>query len=218
MKARSREINIFNMSLLDILCGALGAFCFMMLTLFPYYTRAKSGGGGSASTQNELRDAQQQIEKLKRQLPVTLQIWWFADGQDVDLYLWRPAEPKAQPQPDVQKKQGIWISGDAATECNRGPCSESWQMRDMPIGLEAKIYYILHTGSPVLRPTVVSAALLTPSGVKQLPMFLLDPARRMAMVGTITRVSDTEVRFSQAIPSIDQQGGQAPPPPPQRRP
>ena len=30
MRARSREINIFNMSLLDIWCGALGAFCFMM--------------------------------------------------------------------------------------------------------------------------------------------------------------------------------------------
>jgi hypothetical protein len=37
MRARSREINIFNMSLLDILCGALGAFCFMMLVLLPYY-------------------------------------------------------------------------------------------------------------------------------------------------------------------------------------
>ncbi|MDB6148519.1 MAG: hypothetical protein JWO45_2183, partial [Spartobacteria bacterium] len=37
MRARAREINIFNMSLLDILCGALGAFCFMMLVLLPYY-------------------------------------------------------------------------------------------------------------------------------------------------------------------------------------
>src|SRR5262249_1644979 len=37
MRARRREINIFNMSLLDILCGALGAFCFMMLVLLPYY-------------------------------------------------------------------------------------------------------------------------------------------------------------------------------------
>jgi len=41
MRARSREINIFNMSLLDVLCGALGAFCFMMLTLFPYYSSNK---------------------------------------------------------------------------------------------------------------------------------------------------------------------------------
>jgi hypothetical protein len=35
MKARNREINIFNMSLLDILCGALGTVCFLMLVLFP---------------------------------------------------------------------------------------------------------------------------------------------------------------------------------------
>jgi hypothetical protein len=41
MKSRSREINIFNMSLLDILCGALGAFCFLMLVLFPFYSQDK---------------------------------------------------------------------------------------------------------------------------------------------------------------------------------
>src|SRR5438105_12970713 len=37
MRARRREINIFNMSLLDILCGALGAFCFMVLVMLPSY-------------------------------------------------------------------------------------------------------------------------------------------------------------------------------------
>jgi hypothetical protein len=42
VKARNREINIFNMSLLDILCGALGTFCFLMLVLFPYYSTNKS--------------------------------------------------------------------------------------------------------------------------------------------------------------------------------
>jgi hypothetical protein len=36
VKHASREINIFNMSLVDILTGALGAFCFMMLALMPY--------------------------------------------------------------------------------------------------------------------------------------------------------------------------------------
>jgi hypothetical protein len=41
MKPRNREINIFNMSLLDILCGALGTFCFLMLVLFPYYSQDK---------------------------------------------------------------------------------------------------------------------------------------------------------------------------------
>lgn len=41
MKSRNREINIFNMSLLDILCGALGTFCFLMLVLFPFYSQDK---------------------------------------------------------------------------------------------------------------------------------------------------------------------------------
>ena len=41
MKPRNREINIFNMSLLDVLCGALGTFCFMMLVLFPFYSQDK---------------------------------------------------------------------------------------------------------------------------------------------------------------------------------
>ncbi len=41
MKPRNREINIFNMSLLDILCGALGTFCFLMLVLFPFYNQDK---------------------------------------------------------------------------------------------------------------------------------------------------------------------------------
>ena len=42
MKPRNREINIFNMSLLDVLCGALGTFCFLMLVLFPYYSIGKN--------------------------------------------------------------------------------------------------------------------------------------------------------------------------------
>jgi uncharacterized protein YoxC len=56
MRARRREINIFNMSLLDILCGALGAFCFMMIVALPYYIPPGSG--------LELRKAQEETERL----------------------------------------------------------------------------------------------------------------------------------------------------------
>lgn len=61
MRARRREINIFNMSLIDILCGALGAFCFMMLVALPYY---KPGAGSSA----QVRENQQKTEELMREL------------------------------------------------------------------------------------------------------------------------------------------------------
>ena len=64
MRARSREINIFNMSLLDILCGALGAFCFMMLVLLPYY---KPPGKETDLHKEELKtqDLLDELEKLR---------------------------------------------------------------------------------------------------------------------------------------------------------
>jgi hypothetical protein len=65
MKAGNREVNIFNMSLLDILCGALGAFCFLMLALFPYYS-PKGLTAKEASEQAE--QLQKEIEELKRRL------------------------------------------------------------------------------------------------------------------------------------------------------
>jgi hypothetical protein len=60
MRARRREINIFNMSLLDILCGALGAFCFMTLVLLPYY---KPPG-----TEQDLQDQQRKVDELMAEL------------------------------------------------------------------------------------------------------------------------------------------------------
>ena len=52
MSGGNREVNIFNMSLLDILCGALGAFCFMMLVLFPYW---RPGGADAATTEKQAK-------------------------------------------------------------------------------------------------------------------------------------------------------------------
>jgi hypothetical protein len=65
MKARHREVNIFNMSLLDILCGALGAFCFMMLVLFPYW---KPAGAQAKDVEREYQQALQELENLKKRL------------------------------------------------------------------------------------------------------------------------------------------------------
>lgn len=60
MRRRSREINIFNMSLLDILCGALGAFCFMMLVLMPYYKPPKE----QMDIQKKQREVEEELKKL----------------------------------------------------------------------------------------------------------------------------------------------------------
>ncbi len=60
MRKPRRDIEIFNMSLLDILCGALGAFCFLTLTLFPFYGRVE---GAAFEEQKKLRAEAEAIEK-----------------------------------------------------------------------------------------------------------------------------------------------------------
>jgi hypothetical protein len=60
MRTRTREVQIFNMSLIDILCGALGAFCFMTLGALPFYRPP-----GSAII---LQQNQEQTQKLLDEL------------------------------------------------------------------------------------------------------------------------------------------------------
>lgn len=55
MKPRNREINIFNISMLDVISGALGAFLIIMIVLFPYYKK-------------ESIDYQRDIQELKQQV------------------------------------------------------------------------------------------------------------------------------------------------------
>src|SRR4029434_7483039 len=64
MRARTREVQIFNMSLIDILCGALGAFCFMMLVLLPYY-KPPGSAADLQKEQTKTKDVLKELENLK---------------------------------------------------------------------------------------------------------------------------------------------------------
>ena len=71
MKPRNREINIFNMSLLDILCGALGTFCFLMLVLFPFYKPGQAKEQPDVGKQidpKNYQDALDRVHQLQDQL------------------------------------------------------------------------------------------------------------------------------------------------------
>lgn len=68
MRARRREINIFNMSLLDILCGALGAFCFMMIVALPYYI-PPGKARDLRKSQEETAKLMHDLDKMKERLP-----------------------------------------------------------------------------------------------------------------------------------------------------
>lgn len=65
MKAKNKEVNIFNMSLLDILCGALGAFCFMMLVLFQYW---KPEGAETVRAKENTAQLEQKVQELLQRM------------------------------------------------------------------------------------------------------------------------------------------------------
>ena len=60
MRSKNREFNILNMSFLDVICGAMGAFLIVMVILMPYYKK-------------EAQDFFQLIGNLKQELEETLQ-------------------------------------------------------------------------------------------------------------------------------------------------
>ena len=71
MKPRNREVSIFNMSVLDLLTGALGAFCFLTLALFPYYFKAQGAAASPApqpSPGTNLGQLQAENDSLIQQL------------------------------------------------------------------------------------------------------------------------------------------------------
>jgi hypothetical protein len=69
VKPRNREVNIFNMSVLDLLTGALGAFCFLTLALFPYYFKASGASAGiNAADAKQAAQAAQQLKSINVKL------------------------------------------------------------------------------------------------------------------------------------------------------
>lgn len=77
MKPRNREINIFNLSMLDVIAGALGAFLILFLVLAPHY------GMTSTSTGDGNTDAQER----KRVIGMSYVAGWERRHVDVDLWV-----------------------------------------------------------------------------------------------------------------------------------
>jgi len=72
MKIPNREINIFNMSMLDVICGALGAFLIVTVVLFPsYQNKASTIVQEIGKTKDQNERLRREIEKARRAAEVT---------------------------------------------------------------------------------------------------------------------------------------------------
>jgi len=152
MRRRNREVNIFNMSLLDILCGALGAFCFMMLSLFPDHAKVKdlqarlqaaernnSGDPNSAAqARQQAREAQQRVQQLQKDLnqaKADQSLIWFRiaweTGQDLDLYIENTSGKMCSSKPDLIPKERSGGAECKFVDQTNGPAYEQGWFSDV---------------------------------------------------------------------------------------
>ena len=68
MRARSREINIFSMSALDLFASALGAFILIAVVLFPYFPNTGDSPERVAEVRAQLAQVQSQLQTSQSQL------------------------------------------------------------------------------------------------------------------------------------------------------
>ena len=68
MRTRSRELNIFSMSALDLFASALGAFILIAVVLFPYFPNTGDSAERVAEVRAQLAQAQSQLQALQSQL------------------------------------------------------------------------------------------------------------------------------------------------------
>ncbi|MBN9428908.1 MAG: hypothetical protein J0H09_20610 [Burkholderiales bacterium] len=81
MKPRNREINIFNLSMLDVICGALGAFLILFLVAAPYY--------GNTSTQQDVDSGRNTFDFIGS---------WEVRNADIDVWIFKPDRTWAGPK------------------------------------------------------------------------------------------------------------------------
>lgn len=67
MKSRSREVNVFSMSALDLFASAMGAFMFLAIIALPFFPNTGDSEESIQDLKSELEQAQAKIESVKKE-------------------------------------------------------------------------------------------------------------------------------------------------------
>lgn len=67
MKKRNREINIFNISMLDVIASAMGSFLIIMVVLLPYYSDVLKCRDEREKYQNAYEQCEEEKDRITRQ-------------------------------------------------------------------------------------------------------------------------------------------------------
>lgn len=217
MKPRNREINIFNLSMLDVISGAMGAFLIIMVVLLPYYKK------DSVDLQREIQQMQQQLsadqeaarqavaqaeqarqqaeaeaernrqaaEAAQRQLAKTflvVHILWKTPNQDIDLHVVDPSGAEFYYKQPIIAGRASELSVDSLV----GPGNEVWTAHDAAAG-DYRIYANLFKRGGNPADPVVKGKIIHRDGATALPDTVLHEEQKKVLMATVTVAIDGTV-------------------------
>jgi cell division protein FtsB len=205
MRRRNREITIFNLSMLDVICGALGAFLFLVAILVPYYRKDLAAQIRRLQetvaelrqevdeTREELETAERRVEELEERLAKTFLVVlmkWTTDRQDVDLHVVDPTGAEFY----FQRRTNPGRPGELTEDDLAGPGNEIWSVPEAPPG-EYRIYYNLYSRSGNPGNPEVTGRVFFRDGSRELRTTRLTQERVKVLVATVVVGADGGVAF-----------------------
>ena len=212
MRARNRDISIFNLSMLDVISGAMAAFLIIMVVLLPYYGKEQinyqtmiddltrqlaAGDAGVAEVQRQLTEAQTQLRRaetrnveLERKLAKTFLVLYVRWGtlDDVDLHVIDPSGARFYfEHKTIPGRPGV-LSEDTLV----GPGNEVWELREAPPG-EYVVQVQLFEVKDARGAALVQGRLFHRDGSNALRDVRLTREKQFAEVATIRVAADGSV-------------------------
>lgn len=212
MRARNREISIFNLSMLDVISGAMAAFLIIMVVLLPYYRkehidyqaaidelRRELAAADSAAAQArqrvaaleaDLQRAEASNAELASKLAKTFLVLYvrWDTRDDVDLHIIDPAGAHFY----FERKTIAGRPGVLSEDTIVGPGNEVWEVRDAPPG-EYRVRVQLFEVKDSRKPVVVKGRVFHRDGSDSFDETRLSTEREFADVAIITIAADGSV-------------------------
>ena len=220
MKPRNREVNIFNLSMLDVISGAMGAFLIVMVILLPYYKKenidyqrelqqsraaevaakktAQAAEMALHQAEESVRTAQADAEQNRRradtasrQLAKTFLLVHIQwDTKFQDVDL-HVVDP-AGTEFSYEHRTYPNQPGSLSVDSQYGPGNEVWSIADAPPG-EYRIYANLYNPRDVNETPTVTANVIHRDGATALPPLQLRLKQVNSLIATVKVGADGRV-------------------------
>lgn len=210
MKRKNREINIFNMSALDLFASAMGAFLVLAVVSLPYYLKVdpdlidqlKQCKGQLQSTQQQLQQCQaqnQQLqaenEQLQRDLAKTflsVVILW-PNKDDVDLHVTDPNGNEFYYSKHNRDRRDFPNSNaQLSWDVLKGPGAEVWDSASPESGIY-KVEYLLYSKKDTSSVATIKGKLYYRDGFIDLPEKTLSRSGQKVIAIKVKLDSDGKV-------------------------